>query len=173
MVECLPEVEAQPQPLLWCPSGDKSVVLLKFSLLLPDPSTCQWEVNWVQWSLRFHFPDSFSSSPQNAVLGHSVSHTVCSHEQFKYHELLFSWFFRALSLTKIYWKPPLDLYLFLVFQTIRMQLISWSFSQLASGSLLFLNCLLSLLWLLWFTLAHSFAFGQGVPLCGNAFWSSH
>ena len=41
MVECLPEVEAQPQPLLWCPSGDKSVVLLKFSLLLPDPSTCQ------------------------------------------------------------------------------------------------------------------------------------
>ena len=45
MVECLPEVEAQPQPLLWCPSGEKSVVLLKFSLLLPDPSTCQWEVN--------------------------------------------------------------------------------------------------------------------------------
>ena len=77
MVECLPEVEAQPQPLLWCPSGDKSVVLLKFSLLLPDPSTCQWEVNWFQWSLIFHFPDSFSSSPQkNAVLCHSVSHCL-------------------------------------------------------------------------------------------------
>ena len=33
-------------------------------------------------------------------------------------------FFRPLSLTKIYWKPSLDLYIFLVFQTIRMQLIS-------------------------------------------------
>ena len=32
------------------------------------------------------------------------SHTVCSHEQFKYLELLF---FRALSLTKIYWKPTI------------------------------------------------------------------
>ena len=139
MVECLPELEAQSQPLLWCPSGDKSVVLLKFSLLLPDPSTCQWEVNWFQWSLRFHFPDSSALLHRRMLFFVIQSHTICSHEQFKYLELLFSWFFRALSLTKIYWKPPLDLYLFLVFQTIRMQLISWSFSQLASGPLLFLN----------------------------------
>ena len=26
MVECLPQAEAQPQPLSWCPSGDRSVL---------------------------------------------------------------------------------------------------------------------------------------------------
>ena len=69
--------------------------------------------------------------------------------------------------------------------TVRSISFSW-FSRLSGCNLSvdhFLNwpvdhfsssiCLLSLLWLLWFTLAHSFAFGQGVPLCGNALWSSH
>ena len=46
--------------------------------------------------------------------------------------------------------------------------LSWPVDHFSSSI-----CLLSLLWLLWFTLAHSFAFGQGVQLCGNALWSSH
>ena len=87
-----------------------------------------------QWSLRFHFPDFFfSSSPQkNAVLC-LLAHTGCSHEQFKYLELCFLiCFFRALSLTKIYWKPSIRFISFPGFpdyQDATYQLIIFSVGQ--------------------------------------------
>ena len=56
------------------------------------------------------------------------------------------------------------------FQDATYQLIIFSLGQDHFSSSI---CLLSLHWLLWFTLAHTFAFGQGVSLCGNALWSSH
>ena len=137
-----PEAQLTSTPSFAVNLAWRSSFTLDVSLGLHQSSlkaSCQWEVNWFQWYLRFHFPDSSALLHRRMLFFVIQSHTVCSHEQFKYLELLFSWFFRALSLTKIYWKPPLDLYLFLVFQTIRMQLISWSFSQVANGPLLFLS----------------------------------
>ena len=57
------------------------------------------------------------------------------------------------------------------YQDATYQLIIFSVGQWTTSLPQFASFLL--LWLLWFTLAHSFAFGQGVPLCGNALRSSH
>ena len=137
MVECLPEVEAQPQPLLWCPSGDKSVVFIQIftltsrslHLLVEGQLISSISFEMFRCSLSFSsnlelgspssgLSDSTFLIPSSALLRRMLffvihSYTDCSHEQFK-----------CLSLTKKFWKSPLDLFLFLVFQTIRMQLIS-------------------------------------------------
>ena len=170
MVECLPEVEAQPQPLLWCPSGvlcfTQIFTLTSRSLHLPVGGQLISSISFEMFGCSLSFSNNLELGSPSSGLSHSTF--LISSSALLYRRMLF--FVIILD------KDILEIIIRFIsfpgfpdYQDATYQLIIFSIGQWTTS----LPQFASLLWLLWFTLAHSFAFGQGVPLCGNALWPSH